>query len=255
VTIESQPELTPVNAWLPGHKAPWAGRHAPRPAAEREWLSNVQDMLEDEFWELAEKVWDYTLNLIVGLYNLYHSCRYVIDNKIDGDIVECGVFLGGNVMFMAEVFRRHDYSLDRRILGFDTFHGFVRRSEHDIDLKGNEVCQPNDPSWNFLKVARANVESVGYDPMRLFLIEGDVLQTLPLAIDRPIALLRLDTDTYDTTKFELEQCWPNIVKGAPVIIDDYGWCLGARKATDDFINGRNVLLQRICATIRCFVKP
>jgi len=248
--LSLQSNLTPINAWLPGRRVSFV-------KPDKEWLTQqyMQDLLEDEFWELTERVWDYTALSITALYNLYRSCRFIIDNRIDGDIIECGVFFGGAIMFAAEIFRRHDYAKSRRILGFDTFYGFARRSEHDIDFHGAEVCHPGNPEWDFEKEARRNVESIGFDPSRLHLIKGDVFQTLPAFIDRPIALLRLDTDTYDTTKCELETCWPKLVDNAPVIIDDYGWCLGARKATDDFLIGKGVLLHRIDVTVRSFVKP
>ncbi len=250
MVISPPARLTPINDWLPGRREPFV-----KPG--KEWLVQMwmQDLIEDEFWELCEKVWDFTCLSIPALYNLYKSCEYVIKNRIDGDIVECGVFFGGSIMFAAEMMRRHDYSTSRRILGFDTFFGFVRRSEYDIDFGGVDVCHPGDPTWNFAKEAQKNVESVGFDPSRLLLIQGDVLSTLPLTVDRTIALLRLDADTYDTTRFELETCWPKLAESAPVVIDDYGWCLGARKATDEFLSGKGVLLHRIDVTVRSFVKP
>jgi hypothetical protein len=69
-----------------------------------------------------------------------------------------------------------------------------------------------------------------------------------------IALLRLDTDTYDTTKFELEQLYEKVVVGGVVIVDDYGYTVGCKKAVDDFIASRKIMLQRVNGNVRCWIK-
>jgi hypothetical protein len=49
-----------------------------------------------------------------------------------------------------------------------------------------------------------------------------------------IAILRLDTDWYESSKFELEQLYNNVVKGGIIIFDDYYHWDGQRRATDEF---------------------
>jgi O-methyltransferase len=243
--LKTMNEMTAINVWQPGRRSLF----------DRARENNVfPDIVETEFWEIAGKVWDYTALGTTALYGLYKSCLYLIENRIDGDIVECGVFFGGSIMFIAEILKRHDYSKKRRILGFDTFWGFVRRSEHDVDFEGTEVCHPSDPNWNFGREARNNIQSIGFDSDRLILIEGDVFETLKAGAKRQIALLRLDTDTYDTTKYEFETCWHKVKTGGVVIVDDYGWCQGARKAADEFLTGKKILLNRIDTTVRSLIK-
>ena len=53
-------------------------------------------------------------------------------------------------------------------------------------------------------------------------------------IPKKIALLRLDTDWYQSTKIELEVLWDRLEPGAPCIIDDYGHWNGCRKAVNEF---------------------
>lgn len=238
--------LTPINAWQPGR------RYALDRTQETQWAPDLND---DEFWEIVVGVWEYTALSTPALFNLYKSLRYVFDNKIEGDIIECGVFFGGSVMFAAEVCKRYDYSSTRRIFALDTFWGFVRHDpETDIDIaSGQLVNLVGNPDYGFEKEAVGNMESVGFP--RLVIVAGDVLETIPtLDVDR-IALLRLDTDTYDTTKFELEALDDKIPQGGVVIVDDYGFTHGCKKAVDDFIVNKPILLQRIDRQVRCWVKP
>jgi hypothetical protein len=49
------------------------------------------DIIEGDFWSIAELVWDYTALPAPALYNLYCAARYIVDAEIEGDFVECGV--------------------------------------------------------------------------------------------------------------------------------------------------------------------
>ncbi|MCR6721038.1 MAG: TylF/MycF family methyltransferase [Chitinophagaceae bacterium] len=72
-----------------------------------------------------------------------------------------------------------------------------------------------------------------------------------------MALLRLDTDWYESTKHELIHLYDRLVPGGILIIDDYGHWNGARKAVDEFIAERklNLFLNRIDYTGRLAIKP
>ena len=84
-----------------------------------------------------------------------------------------------------------------------------------------------------------------------------VEDTLPAAAPERIALLRLDTDWYASTRHELEQLYPRLAEGGVLIIDDYGHYEGARRAVDEYFerSRRPVLLNRIDFTGRLVVKP
>lgn len=211
------------------------------------------DITDDEFWAIVPKVYDYTELPVAILYNLYSAIRYVISSGVPGDIVECGVHMGGSVMAAEHTLLKFNPSNDRRIFALDTFTGFVTRHEElDVDLQtGAVACDPSD-TFDFSEHSIANMKSVPFDSLNV--IKGDVLQTIPtLKVDK-IAILRLDTDTYETTKFELEHLYDKVVSGGVVIIDDYGYTLGCKKAVDDFIRDKPILLQRINRNVRSWVK-
>ena len=168
--------------------------------------------------------------------------------------MECGVLVGGSIMMVEHVLKRYDTSSSRRVFALDTFRGFVRRDQ-DLDISirdGRAVCHPSSTLLDYSDAAITNMKSVGYE--RLVVLQGDVLETIPTLDVQKIALLRLDTDTYDTTKFELETLYDRVVPGGVIIVDDYGYTLGCKKAVDDFISNRAVLLQRLNPNVRTWVK-
>jgi Macrocin-O-methyltransferase (TylF) len=97
----------------------------------------------------------------------------------------------------------------------------------------------------------------GYPAGSVRLVPGLVQDTLPLIVPDRIAVLRLDTDLYESTLAELEHLYPRLAAGGVLIIDDYGKVAGATRATDEFVAGLvdPPLLQRVDTQGRVGVKP
>jgi hypothetical protein len=100
------------------------------------------------------------------------------------------------------------------------------------------------------------VLATGYPAERVHLVRGPVEETLPAAAPERLALLRLDTDWYASTRHELEHLYPRLVDGGVLIVDDYGHWQGARQAVDEYFAGTAPppLLHRIDYTARIGVK-
>ena len=83
---------------------------------------------------------------------------------------------------------------------------------------------------------------MNYPKNKLHFIKGDVVETLleEKYIPEKINVLRLDTDWYESSKFELEQMYDNVVIGGVIIFNDYYHWHGQRRATDDFFNKLNI---------------
>ncbi len=98
---------------------------------------------------------------------------------------------------------------------------------------------------------------VGYPANRLHYVRGKVEETVPAQAPQQIALLRLDTDWYESTRHELKHLYPRLSSGGVLIVDDYGHWKGSRQATDEFIaeTPEFGLLTRIDYTGRLSVKP
>lgn len=96
----------------------------------------------------------------------------------------------------------------------------------------------------------------GYPAENLRLVKGRVEDTLQGTIPDQIALLRLDTDWYESTYHELVHLYPRLVQGGVLILDDYGHWRGAREAVDQYFAENEIclLLHRVDYSCRIGVK-
>jgi O-methyltransferase len=206
----------------------------------------------------------FTMTSPERLFSLCQAVRYVVDNQIPGDIVECGVWKGGSMMAVAKTLISLHEDI-RHLYLFDTFEGMTAPSEHDVDFMGVDASQQlvnsskqemasKDSIWCYapLEEVKSAVHSVSYDINKIHFIKGKVEDTIPNESPSTIALLRLDTDWYESTHHELVHLFPRISSGGVIIIDDYGHWQGARKAVDEYIkdNKIQILLNRIDSTGR-----
>ncbi|MDM8553374.1 TylF/MycF/NovP-related O-methyltransferase [Desulfococcaceae bacterium HSG7] len=196
---------------------------------------------------------------------LLDSVEYIVANKIDGAIVECGVWRGGSTMAMAfALIKASDETRDLYL--YDTFAGMSKPTDVDISVYGDNACKTfpetmiseDASSWCLatLEDVKQNVFSTGYPKEKFHFIKGKVENTIPANIPKSIALLRLDTDWYESTKHELKHLFPLLKPNGILIIDDYGHWEGARKAVDEYIDENKliILLNRIDYTGRIAVK-
>ena len=199
-----------------------------------------------------------TLASELNLWSIYRSLKYINDEKIDGDIVECGVYNGNTLAFIGEI--NDELNLNKRIWGYDTFNGFVENSftDKDIDFKtGKKVKNVSDDIFYSLNDVKKNIiQNNNKNFQKYTLIEGDILETLNIKDNVPnkISFLRLDTDIYKTTKKQLEILYDILVPGGVLHIDDYGMCPGVKTAVDDFFSNKNIWLHRVDIACRYLIK-
>lgn len=215
---------------------------------------------------IARLVRPYTLTTPERIFALCAAVRYLIRAGVPGDIVECGVWRGGSMM--AAAYTLHDMgNPDRRLVLFDTFEGMSPPDQRDVTYTDESAADRlarssrSDPRsvWAYapLDDVRANMASTGYPAEQIVYVPGKVEETIPAAAPGQIALLRLDTDWYVSTRHELEHLFPRIAPGGVLIVDDYGHWRGARQALDEYLaaQGVQLLLNRIDYTGRIAVIP
>jgi len=203
-----------------------------------------QDKLDKEF--IYSFVRNFTLLSKERVICNIDCIQEIVKNNVQGDVVEVGVWKGGSIMSM--MYALKCLNEKRKVWLYDTFEGMTPPTELDKDYKdesAEDLLKANSffKCYSPLQEVQENVKKVGYEEGEIVFQKGDILKNK--VFPEKIALLRLDTDWYDSTKYELENFYPLVSSGGIVIIDDYGYWKGSRMAVDEFIRGKNITLNVI----------
>ena len=202
---------------------------------------------------------------VENMYALYKATRYIVASGIPGDFVECGVWKGGSAMVIALTLM-HMGETNRKIYLYDTFEGMPKPTSVDKTITGGLLAldrwkkgqKKGHNAWCFSPIdeVRTTLESTGYPKKNFVFVKGKVEETLPNTRPSAIALLRLDTDFYESTKCELVHLYPLLHSGGILIIDDYGCWKGVQKAVDEYLHSYHIsiFLNRVDDTCRLGVK-
>jgi hypothetical protein len=172
--------------------------------------------------------------------NVYLICEKLFNlSGVEGCLVECGVFEGKTILTAA--FFRDEFSLDLEIVGVDSFNGFpAEYCEHDLPERFEEQFKENKITLSNYTLAKERTDDFSNkdhleseyfeninnirENIKLFkdltLLEGsfkDVLQDF----DKPIKILHLDCDLFESYKVCLSKLYDNVVPGGTIIFDEY----------------------------------
>lgn len=160
---------------------------------------------------------------------------FKMQENIKGSIVECGVHYGGGVMAWAKLSAALEpYAFDRKVIGFDTFEGFLEIKNED--LKGtlsadNQSLKKGGFSTDYDVYAELQSLIKEYDENRFLnqfpkvhLVKGDATLTIPKYLEENphtlISLLFMDFDLYEPTSVALEYFLPRMAKGSILAFDE-----------------------------------
>jgi O-methyltransferase len=215
--------------------------------------------VEKDFKKIWESVSPYTMISPERGYAICQSLEYLERNRIEGDLVECGVWKGGACMLAASLIKARAYH-PRKIWLYDTFEGMTEPTGEDVIAASGQPVSERDPlGWWAVSQdeVRRNLLNTSYDESLWELVKGDVSDTLEKKVPSgQIAMLRLDTDWYESTKKEMEVLFPKLAEGGILLLDDYGHFKGAAKGVDEYFKSQGIepLLQRVDYTGRLYIK-
>ncbi len=183
--------------------------------------------------------WPVEADSMVGVFrlvNIYTCLRDVIENKIEGDFVETGVWKGGSCVMANAVIQ--EYGENRRVHVFDSFEG----------LPIPYMMQDNGDNHHTISCLAISEERVKETFLSYDLLTDNVVfrkgwfkDTMQKTEDiEKISILRLDGDMYSSTIEVLEGLYDKVQIGGYIIIDD--WTLkNAKQAVNDFLNKRELI--------------
>jgi predicted O-methyltransferase YrrM len=171
------------------------------------------------------------------LDSLHHCLDLIRENRIPGDVIECGVWRGGGCIFMAAYLEVHGLN-DRKLLVADSFEGLpTPRDENDAGLDLSKEKFPE------LAVSLEKVQEnfAAYDLLddSVTFLKGWFCDTLTSAPTDQIALLRLDGDLYSSTMDALVALYNKVPEGGVIIVDDFSLIKSCEQAVRDFFAARN----------------
>jgi hypothetical protein len=199
---------------------------------------------------IVERAFPHTMTGVLRLDATVRAVRHCVAREVPGAFAECGVWRGGSVLAMLLTLQELD-ATDRDVYLYDTFEGMTEPTERDVTDREppalatwEEARSRGERPWSEVFGAdvfneasvRELLVTTGYPRERLHFVAGPVEQTLPAAAPDALALLRLDTDWYESTRHELVHLYPRLSGGGVLIVDDYGHWQGARQAVDEYFS-------------------
>jgi hypothetical protein len=202
----------------------------------------------------AGSVWDYEngfywfshpsrLNKVLAQYELYKTIV-----NLPGHIFELGVFKGASLIRLTTFRSTLEHEFSRKIVGFDAFGKFPTRDlslARDVEYaeafaeSGGDGLHLSELEFLLLNKRFTNVE----------LVQGNVLDSLPEYLeDHPetrLALLHLDMDVKEPTKFALDLLYDRVVPDGLIVFDDYNAVAGETEAVDEFVHSRNLVIEKL----------
>lgn len=147
--------------------------------------------------------------------------------KIEGDLAEVGVYMGGSSKIICEVKGNRPLHL------FDTFKGFPRPTQNDDNDRFWEGKMPS--LLEDVKLLLAKYPNIFYYP-GLFPNTARPIENIKFSF------VNLDVDLYESTRSCLEFFYPRMNHGGVILSHDYSELIGVKKAFDEFFIDKNEIV-------------
>lgn len=163
-------------------------------------------------------------------------------SNVRGEIVEFGIFKGNSFFRWMKFRDLLEQTNSRKIIGFDIFGDFPEAHfEEDKAKRDAFIAETNGGKSISYEEIIELLDKQGLNK-NVDIIKGDILNTLDKYLEEnphlKIALLHIDVDLYEPTKYILEKLYDRVTKGGIIIFDDYGAFAGTNKAVDDFFENK-----------------
>ncbi len=197
---------------------------------------NMEDRLNGKDWPVyADSMIGYK-----RLSNVQDCVISVINNKVEGDLIETGVWRGGTVIFMRAILKAFGIT-DRIVWAADSFEGLPKPDPEKYKADKDDEFYTFDELKVSLEAVRENFRKYGLLDEQVRFLKGWFRDTLPEAPISKLAVLRLDGDMYESTTDALTHLYPKLSAGGFVIIDDWGSVKGCRLAVEDYRRQHNIV--------------
>jgi O-methyltransferase len=165
------------------------------------------------------------------LDDLQRCVESVVRDEVEGDLIEAGVWRGGASMLIRATLDTLD---DRRTVWLaDSFEGFPEPDEETFPADGARDLSRFDFLSASVEEVQSNFARLGLDHDLRF-VPGFFDETMPSLRGGSWSLIRLDSDTYESTLQALDSLYPGLSRGGYLLVDDYHLLPECKRAVDDF---------------------
>jgi O-methyltransferase len=150
---------------------------------------------------------------------------------VPGALVDCGAWNGGSTVLLS------NGAPSREAWAFDAFEAYPGPGALD---------GPDSADWSRKIIGSDRRVREAFErfaqPRRLHIVKGLFEDTFPQTASEigEVAILHADSDWYESVMLTLQTFYPRVSAGGYVVIDDYGWWEGARRAVDEFRRVKNI---------------
>lgn len=164
---------------------------------------------------------------------IHVAMKDVVENGVEGDFIETGVWRGGATIFMRAFLKVRNIS-DRKVWVADSFAGLPHPNTDKYPL--DQGLDLTSFEWLTATIATVKKNFERYDLLddQVVFLKGWFSETLPKANIEKIAIMRLDGDLYESTMDALTSLYHKLEVGGYCIIDDYGAVSSCAQAVTDF---------------------
>ena len=175
----------------------------------------------------------YTMLSLKQLDAIETFVRDIEKNKIEGDLIECGVWRGGATIFMKSLLKSFN-DTTRKVWVSDSFEGCPKPNpeKYPEDAHSDWYLNPNIAVS--LEQVQTNFKKFDLLDNKVVFLKGWFKNTLPGPIKK-LSLLRVDGDLYESTMDAI-----SLSVGGYFIDDDYGSIPQSKKAIDDYRKQHNI---------------
>lgn len=191
--------------------------------------------------------WPHYAETMIGykrLSNLQYCVTDIIENNVEGDLIETGVWRGGAVIFMRAILKAYDVK-DRIVWAADSFEGLPKPNAEKYAADKNDTLYTYDELKVSLETVQDNFRKYDLLDDQVKFLKGWFRDTLPAAPFKKLAVLRLDGDMYESTMDALVNLYPKLSVGGYIIIDDWGAVEGCKLAVQDYRKEKGIVEEII----------
>lgn len=180
--------------------------------------------------------WPRDAHTMVGmkrLNNLQLCASTVVEEKIEGDFIETGVWRGGAGIFMRAVLKAYGVT-DRNVWLADSFQGLPPPDPEKYPADKGDEHHVQEFLRVSLETVQENFRRYGLLDEQVHFLKGWFKDTLPSAPVTKISLLRMDGDMYESSMDSIAALYPKLSAGGFIIVDDYKAIPGCREAVNEY---------------------